>query len=49
VVIVRPLPAGVKAGGRSRVAIAVWQGQKGEVGARKMRTGWIPLALEASK
>jgi hypothetical protein len=49
VVIVRPLPAGVKAGGRSRVAFAVWQGQKGEVGARKMRSGWIPLALEAAK
>jgi hypothetical protein len=49
VVIVRPLPAGVRPGGRSRVAFAVWQGQKGEVGARKMRSGWIPLALEGAR
>jgi hypothetical protein len=49
VVIVRPLPAGVAAGGRSQVAFAVWQGANREVGARKMRTGWIPLALEASR
>jgi hypothetical protein len=46
VVIVRPLPAGVKPGGRSQVAFAVWLGAKGEAGARKMRSGWIPLALE---
>ncbi|HSB18772.1 MAG TPA: ethylbenzene dehydrogenase-related protein [Anaeromyxobacteraceae bacterium] len=46
VVIVRPLPRGARPGGRSQVAFAVWQGQRGEVGARKMRTGWIPLALE---
>jgi hypothetical protein len=45
VVIVRPVPRGVAAGGRSQVAFAVWQGAKGEVGARKMRTGWIPLQL----
>lgn len=49
VVIVRPLPAGVRPGTRSQAAFAVWQGQKGEVGARKMRTGWIPLSLEGSK
>jgi len=49
VVVVRPLPAGVRPGGRSRVAFAIWQGQKGEVGARKMRTGWIPLSLEGTK
>lgn len=49
VVIVRPLPAGARPGGRSQVAFAVWQGQKGEVGARKMRTGWIPLSLEGSR
>lgn len=45
VVLVRPLPPGARPGGRSQVAFAVWQGQKGEVGARKMRSGWIPLAL----
>jgi hypothetical protein len=49
VVIVRPLPAGVRPGARSQVAFAVWQGQKREVGARKMRTGWIPLAVEAPR
>lgn len=49
VVIVRPLPKGSAPGGRSQVAFAVWQGQKGEVGARKMRTGWIPLALGAAQ
>ncbi len=49
VVIVRPLPKGIAPGGRSQVAFAVWQGQKGEVGPRKMRTGWIPLALEGGK
>jgi hypothetical protein len=49
VVIVRPLPAGVRQGDRSQVAFAVWQGRKGEVGARKMRTGWIPLSLEGAR
>lgn len=49
VVIVRPLPSGVGPGGRSQVAFAVWQGARREVGARKMRTGWIPLSLEAAR
>jgi hypothetical protein len=49
VVIVRPLPSGVRPGGRSQVAFAVWQGARGEVGARKMRSGWIPLAVEARR
>jgi len=49
VVMVRPLPAGLRPGARTQVAFAVWQGQKGEVGARKMRSGWIPLALEGGK
>jgi DMSO reductase family type II enzyme heme b subunit len=49
VVIARPLPAGVRSGGRSQVAFAVWQGQKREAGARKMRTGWIPLSLEGAR
>jgi hypothetical protein len=48
VVLVRPLPAAVKPGSRTQVAFAVWQGAKGETGARKMRTGWIPLALDGS-
>jgi hypothetical protein len=49
VVIVRPLPAGLRPGGRSQVAFAVWRGERGEAGARKMRTGWIPLAVEAAR
>jgi len=46
VVISRRLPAGLSPGARSQVAFAVWQGANQEVGARKMRTGWIPLLLE---
>jgi hypothetical protein len=46
VVICRPLPEGLTAGARTQVAFAVWQGAKDEVGARKMRTAWIPLAIE---
>jgi DMSO reductase family type II enzyme heme b subunit len=37
VVITRSLPAG------RQVAFAVWDGAQEEVGARKMRTGWIPM------
>ena len=48
VILSRPLPAGLAPGARSQVAFAVWQGEKGEVGARKMRSPWIPLALEAA-
>jgi hypothetical protein len=47
VVLIRPLPKG--AGGRSQAAFAVWEGSRQEVGARKMRTGWIPLALASAK
>jgi hypothetical protein len=47
VVIIRPLPQGLRPGARSQVAFAVWQGEKSEVGARKMRSPWIPLAVEA--
>jgi hypothetical protein len=48
VVITRPLPEGMAAGGTTQVAFAVWQGEKQEVGARKMRTPWIPLQIGAS-
>jgi hypothetical protein len=49
VVIVRPLPDGLSATSRTAVAFAVWQGSAGEAGARKMRTGWVPISLrEAS-
>jgi DMSO reductase family type II enzyme heme b subunit len=45
VVLSRPLPEGLPAGGRTQVAFAVWQGSNQEAGSRKMRTGWIPLAV----
>jgi hypothetical protein len=47
VVLIRPLPKGVSGGTRSQAAFAVWQGSDQEVGARKMRTAWIPVAVES--
>jgi DMSO reductase family type II enzyme heme b subunit len=47
VLIVRPLPGGLAPGGRSQIAFGVWDGAHGEVGARKMRSGWVPLSIEA--
>ena len=41
VMLVRPMPAAVAAGSRSQVAFAVWDGSRGEVGARK-RAGQQP-------
>lgn len=49
VLISRPVPDHLRAGGRSQVAVAVWDGNHQEAGARKMRSGWIPLSLEAGK
>lgn len=46
VVLTRRLPNGVTPGGRGQIAFAVWEGSHDEVGARKMRTGWIPLVVE---
>lgn len=43
VIISRRLPEGLAPNQRTHIAFAVWQGAQGEVGARKMRTGWIPL------
>lgn len=43
VVISRPLPRGFGSAVPAQVAFAVWEGSQGEVGARKMRTGWIAL------
>jgi len=48
VLISRPLPAGLRTATNSQVAFAVWQGSHNEVGARKMRTGWIPLARRSN-
>jgi ethylbenzene dehydrogenase len=45
VVIIRPLPASLGPGSRSEIAFAIWNGEKQEVGARKMRSAWVPLAL----
>jgi len=49
VVLVRSLPEGLGPGGRSQVAFAVWDGARQEVGARKMRSVWVPLALGAGR
>lgn len=46
VVVTRPLPAALPAGHRAQVAFAVWEGGNEEVGARKMRSVWVPLLLE---
>ena len=47
VLLVRNLPEAMKPGARGQIAFAIWQGSKQEVGSRKMRTAWIPFALEA--
>lgn len=46
VVIIRRMPEGMAARSRSQIAFAVWEGAHGEVGARKMRTGWLPMVRE---
>lgn len=46
VTLVRPLPAGLVPGKRTQVAFAVWDGARDEVGARKMRSVWVPIAME---
>lgn len=48
VVITRGVPAGLAPGKRTQVAFAVWQGAKEESGARKMRTGWVTMLMEAT-
>jgi hypothetical protein len=45
VVIVRDLPEALRGQRRTQVAAAVWDGARAEVGARKMRSVWIPLDL----
>jgi hypothetical protein len=49
VVISRRLPEGLAVNQRTHVALAVWQGALQEAGARKMRTGWIPLVVRGAK
>ena len=49
VVLARPLgdpqTTPLAAGGRTYVAFAIWDGSAGDVGARKMRSVWVPLEL----
>jgi DMSO reductase family type II enzyme heme b subunit len=49
VVIVRRLPEGLVPGSRSQIAFAVWEGSHNEAGARKMRTGWVPLLMKGEQ
>ena len=49
VVILRPLPEGLNAENRGQIAFAVWEGSREEVGARKMITGWNPLAIREER
>jgi hypothetical protein len=46
VMLVRPVPQGLAPKKRTSVAFAVWQGSNREAGARKMRSGWAPLAVQ---
>lgn len=51
-VIARPIDAGhdlapLTPGTRTYIAVAVWDGAAHHTGSRKMRSGWIPLMLEA--
>ena len=43
VVITRPLPTTLGTSDPGQAAFAVWEGRHDEAGARKMRTGWVPL------
>lgn len=43
IVLTRPIPDGFSASQPTQVAFAVWEGSHREAGARKMRTGWVPL------
>jgi hypothetical protein len=46
VVLSRPIPDGFSTGVPTQIAFAVWRGDQGEVGAKKMRTGWITLSIQ---
>lgn len=51
VVITRPLAsdgessAALTAGSSTSLAVAVWDGEKGEVGSRKAWAGWVPVGI----
>lgn len=46
VVITRKTPDGLADKSPGQVAFAVWQGAADETGARKMRTGWVPISRQ---
>jgi DMSO reductase family type II enzyme heme b subunit len=46
VVISRPKPACFSEDVPAQVAFAVWRGDQQEIGAKKMRTGWIMLSVQ---
>jgi DMSO reductase family type II enzyme heme b subunit len=48
VVLSRPMPERLAPQERTQVAFAVWDGAHQEVGARKMRTGWVPMLVEGT-
>ena len=48
VVITRRLPDGLSPQSRTQIAFAVWEGGANEAGARKMRTGWVPLSMRGA-
>jgi DMSO reductase family type II enzyme heme b subunit len=49
VMITRKTPEGLAPDRRTQIAFAVWEGSGQETGSRKMRSGWVPLALRAAK
>ncbi len=49
VVLIRPIPSGLAPKTRTQIAFAVWEGSQQESGARKMRSGWFPLAVRGAK
>ncbi|MDV2504317.1 MAG: ethylbenzene dehydrogenase-related protein [bacterium] len=49
VVISRPNPKGLNSKGVSKVQFAVWNGSHGEVGSRKMWSGWVPFRIKEGR
>jgi hypothetical protein len=49
VVLKRAYPPGLTPKTRTEIAFAVWEGSAREAGSRKMRSGWIPLAVREAK
>jgi Ethylbenzene dehydrogenase len=48
IVIIRKRPPGLTPLNPTQIAFAVWDGAGEEAGARKMRTGWIPLTVKGN-